>query len=144
SSRITMPLPKRSVPKIDAVNASSGTSARSATTASKADFRSKPTSFCAGCRVAGKAQREGSDTEGSFCFGEGVARSVKTEFYARLAPVGESRDSRTSAATALRARSARAQRLANDGTRRLAPCDLDEARAVEHRLRAEPHGVVAA
>ena len=41
SSRITTPLPVRSVPRIDAVNASSGTSARSATTPSSADLRSK-------------------------------------------------------------------------------------------------------
>src|SRR6185312_14941281 len=35
------------------------------------------------------------------------------------------------------------QRLAHDGTRRLAPRDLDESRPVVHALRAEPHRIFA-
>src|SRR5262245_37996998 len=41
-------------------------------------------------------------------------------------------------------RSTAAQTLANDGSHRLSPRDLDEAGAIEHRLRAEPHEVVDA
>ena len=56
SSPMTTPLPVRSVPRIDAVNASSGTSARSATTAFIVAARSKRTSAAFGCRLGGNAQ----------------------------------------------------------------------------------------
>ena len=66
SSRITTPLPVRSVPSIDAVNASSGTSARSPTTLSSADLRSNATSPCVGCNAGGNAQRVRSVTNWPF------------------------------------------------------------------------------
>src|SRR5436190_7402504 len=53
---MTMPLPVRSVPRIDAVNASSGTSTRSATTALSAVVRSNETSLLFGCSSEGNAQ----------------------------------------------------------------------------------------
>ena len=56
---------KKFVEWIDAVNASSGTSARSATTASSADLRSNDSSLCAGCNCEGNDQRLDSDTEGA-------------------------------------------------------------------------------
>src|SRR5437879_6541972 len=50
---MTTPLPARSVPRIDAVNASSGTFARSMTTASSAVFKSNATSAVRGCNSRG-------------------------------------------------------------------------------------------
>src|SRR4051812_27733722 len=55
SSRITMPLPARSVPSSGAVNASSGISARRPTTASSAVSSSKRQSSCFGRMSTGKA-----------------------------------------------------------------------------------------
>src|SRR5882762_186422 len=56
SSRMTTPLPIRSVPRIPAVNASSGTSARSSTIESSAASRSKRDSSGLGCISGGNAQ----------------------------------------------------------------------------------------
>src|SRR6476661_7299833 len=56
SSRTTTPLPTRSVPRICAVNASSGISARSCTTASSAPSRSKRQSSGRGRISAGNCQ----------------------------------------------------------------------------------------
>src|SRR4051812_35453165 len=53
---MTTPLPVRSVPRIDAVNASSATSTRSATTALSAVVRSNETSLLLGCSSEGNAQ----------------------------------------------------------------------------------------
>src|SRR5512134_1713641 len=62
SSRITTPLPARSVPRICAVNASSGISARTRTTAPSAASRSKRQSSGCGRSSAGNAQSVGSLT----------------------------------------------------------------------------------
>src|SRR5438067_12157178 len=56
SSRITTPLPARSVPSTDAENASSGISERSDTTASSTGPRSKRKPLAGGCNSGGKAQ----------------------------------------------------------------------------------------
>src|SRR3989442_14014085 len=56
ASRITTPLPARSVPSTDAENASSGISERSETTASSTGPRSKRKPLAGGCSSAGKAQ----------------------------------------------------------------------------------------
>src|SRR5712675_1231488 len=56
SSRMTTPLPIRSVPSMPAVNASSGTSARSSTIESSAASRSKRDSSGLGCISGGNAQ----------------------------------------------------------------------------------------
>src|SRR5258708_1729859 len=56
SSRMTMPLPARSVPRMDAVKASSGISERNCTTASSAGSRSNRNSSCCGCTPLGNAQ----------------------------------------------------------------------------------------
>src|SRR4051812_45716203 len=56
SSPITIPLPARSVPRMDAVKASSGTSDRSCTTASSTGSSSKRNSSCRGCTSFGNAQ----------------------------------------------------------------------------------------
>src|SRR5262249_14714704 len=56
SSRITTPFPTRSVPRICAVNASSGTSARNCTTASSAPSRSKRQSSGRGRISTGNCQ----------------------------------------------------------------------------------------
>src|SRR6267378_1659277 len=61
SSRMTTPLPMRSVPRMPAVNASSGTSARSNTIESSAPSRSNRASSVLGCISGGNAQLLRSD-----------------------------------------------------------------------------------
>src|SRR5882672_2711791 len=56
SSRMTTPLPMRSVPRIPAVKASSGTSERSSTMESSTASRSKRNSSALGCISGGNAQ----------------------------------------------------------------------------------------
>src|SRR6266850_5434699 len=56
SSRITTPLPIRSVPRIPAVKASSGTSERNSTIESSAASKSKRNSSALGCISGGNAQ----------------------------------------------------------------------------------------
>src|SRR5882762_10135124 len=56
SSRMTTPLPMRSVPRIPAVKASSGTSERKSTIESSAASRSKRNSSALGCISGGNAQ----------------------------------------------------------------------------------------
>src|SRR5262245_32302934 len=56
SSRMTTPLPMRSVPRMPAVNASSGTSARNSTIESSADSRSNRVCSRLGCISGGNAQ----------------------------------------------------------------------------------------
>src|SRR5256885_1724968 len=56
SSRMTTPLPIRSVPRIPAVKASSGTSERKSTIESSAASRSKRNSSALGCISGGNAQ----------------------------------------------------------------------------------------
>src|SRR6266571_2561873 len=56
SSRMTTPLPTRSVPRIPAVKASSGTSERNSTIESSAASRSKGDSSALGCISGGNAQ----------------------------------------------------------------------------------------
>src|SRR5216683_1610116 len=56
SSRMTTPLPIRSVPRIPAVKASSGTSERNSTIESSAASRSKRKSSALGCIAGGNAQ----------------------------------------------------------------------------------------
>ncbi len=56
SRPMTAPWPMRSVPRIEAVKASSGISACTSTTDLSAESRSKLSSSCLGCRRGGKDQ----------------------------------------------------------------------------------------
>ena len=64
---MTTPLPERSVPRIDAVNDSSGMSARSITTASSAGLRSNARSAALGWSSAGNDHCVDSGIVGNVC-----------------------------------------------------------------------------
>src|SRR5256885_3348603 len=75
SSRMTTPLPIRSVPRIPAVKASSGTSERKSTIESSAASRSKRNSSALGCISGGNAQLLRSAM--------GISREISPSFYGR-------------------------------------------------------------
>ena len=114
--RITTPLPPRSVPRIDAVNASSGTTDRSTATASSVGFRSNATSLARRLQLRRKRPVSG--------FGHG------TSTRARAASENQRQCVLSSAAVS----------CATTGARGLPARDLGKARAIVHALRAEPHG----
>src|SRR5439155_19668893 len=75
SSRMTTPLPTRSVPRITAVKASSGTSERKSTIESSAASRSKRNSSALGCISGGNAQLLRSAMR--------ISREISPSFYGR-------------------------------------------------------------